>query len=280
MIAWQPIVTLLLCALVGSSLALAKESSESHVELIDDDETTTSEIETTSPFTTTTGKQKRVNCGLQNFERTSDECCAMPVEDLFPMETTQKECNKKQSKQADTLLNGVMLNRLQDSRKNYQLDYSGLILRNLFGPGVCFADCIFQSNNLMTSSGDIDYQKTAKFITKGRSDPWKSILIEAVDMCKNFTDGTTVKEISFRENRRKKTCKTESVHVVQCLQAAIALNCPQDLAADHDKHKKCGEAVGQIQTCVGHIHGGIVRTNYLNQYLANKKTATDVKIKS
>jgi len=51
-----------------------------------------------------------------------------PLDDLFPLETAQKECNKKQDKKGDSLLNGVMLNKLQDSRKNNQLDYSGRIL--------------------------------------------------------------------------------------------------------------------------------------------------------
>jgi hypothetical protein len=89
--------------------------------------------------------------------------------------------------------------------------------------------------------GSIDAQKLLKFVTKDRSDPWKSILAEAVAVCKNYTDGklnpsashvlifvnyhlvTPVKEISFYENLRKKTCKTEAVHMVQCLQAVIAL---------------------------------------------------------
>lgn len=92
-------------------------------------------------------------------------------------------------------------------------------------------------------SGKIDTEKLVEFVTKDKSDPWKSILTEAVAVCKNYTDGelilfcsgvfkidfyliilvTPVKEVTFRENLRKKTCNTEAVHMVQCLQAVIAL---------------------------------------------------------
>ncbi|CAB3369016.1 Hypothetical predicted protein [Cloeon dipterum] len=238
------------------------------------EESSTPEVETTSEMTTTT-KQKKVNCGNQNFERTADECCLLPANDIFPMETTQKECNKKQDKKADTLLNGVMLNRLQSSRKNYQLDYSGRILGKIFGPGVCFADCVFQSNNLMNPSGDIDFDKTLEFITRNKPDPWKSILVEAVSICKNFTDATTVKEITFRDNRKSKTCKLESVHVIQCLQAVITLNCPEGLPNDHEKNQKCRESVDNLQTCVGHIDQKIKRTEYLKNYLKRKSSALE-----
>jgi hypothetical protein len=51
------------------------------------------------------------------------------LEDLFPL-AAQMDCNKRQDERGDSLLNGVMLNKLQDWRKNNELDYSGLILSN------------------------------------------------------------------------------------------------------------------------------------------------------
>jgi hypothetical protein len=37
--------------------------------------------------------------------------------------------------------------------------------------------------------GSIDAQKLVAFVTKDRKDPWKSILTEAVEVCKNYTEG-------------------------------------------------------------------------------------------
>jgi hypothetical protein len=51
------------------------------------------------------------------------------LEDLFPL-AAQMDCNKRQDERGDALLNGVMLNKLQDWRKNNELNYSGLILGN------------------------------------------------------------------------------------------------------------------------------------------------------
>jgi hypothetical protein len=55
------------------------------------------------------------------------------LEDLFPP-AAQMDCNKRQDERGDSLLNGVMLNKLQDWRKNNELDYSGLILSNFLDP--------------------------------------------------------------------------------------------------------------------------------------------------
>jgi len=41
----------------------------------------------------------------------------------------------------------------------------------------------------MPEGGSIDAQKLVAFVTKDRKDPWKSILTEAVAVCKNYTEG-------------------------------------------------------------------------------------------
>lgn len=41
-------------------------------------------------------------------------------------------------------------------------------------------------------AGKIDTEKLVEFVTKDRSDPWKSILTEAVAVCKNYTDGELI----------------------------------------------------------------------------------------
>lgn len=41
-------------------------------------------------------------------------------------------------------------------------------------------------------NGTVDAQKLIAFVTKDKKDPWKSILTEAVEVCKNYTDSKII----------------------------------------------------------------------------------------